>query len=252
MIDLETLVGYTEERLQPRAVRDWMPNGLQVAGRSEIRRLVTGVTACQDLLDAAAAWEADLVLVHHGWFWKGEPAALTGMRYRRVRTVIEAGFGLLAYHLPLDIHPQLGNNAELARLLDITLEGRREAGGVPDLLCFGRLDAPVTAGAMAERIAAVLGRDPLHLGPSDGRIERLAWCTGAAHDLIEEAAALGVDAFISGEAAERTTHAARELGIHFFAAGHHATERCGVRALGAELAERFSLAHRFIDIDNPV
>lgn len=252
MVDIDSLVGYTDSLLEPGRVSDWTPNGLQVAGRERVGRLVTGVTACQGLLDAAVEWGADLVLVHHGWFWKGEPAVLTGMRYRRVRTVVEAGFGLLAYHLPLDIHPQFGNNAQLAHRFGLTVEGRMTAAGIPDLLWHGRLTEPLSSAALAERIATALGREPLQVGPRADHIERVAWCSGAAHDLLDSAAALGVDAFISGEAAERTTHAAREQGVHFFAAGHHATERYGVQALGAHLAARYDLEHRFVDIDNPV
>jgi len=252
MIDTETLVRYTDSLLEPERVGDWTPNGLQVAGPDRVGRLLTGVTACQALLDAAVEWHADLILVHHGWFWKGEPAVLTGMRYRRVRTVVEAGFGLLAYHLPLDIHAELGNNAQLAQRFGLTVEGRVTAAGIPDLLWHGRLNEPLSAPVLAERIATALGRDPLHVGPAEGLIERVAWCSGAAHDLLDSAAALGVDAFISGETAERTTHAAREQGVHFFAAGHHATERYGVQALGAHLAERYGVEQRFVDIDNPV
>lgn len=255
MIDTRTLVEYSNALLDVDAVRDWSPNGLQVEGRGEVLRLMTGVTACQALLDAAVEWQADAVLVHHGWFWKGEPPAITGMRRRRVRTVLDADLNLLAYHLPLDLHRAYGNNAELGRLLDIPVVGQVDAGGTPGLLWHGRFDedAPVSARALGERIGERLDREPLHVGPDhDGDIRSVAWCTGAAHDLIDEAAMLGVDAFITGEAAERTTHAARELGVHFYAAGHHATERYGVQALGAHLAERFELEHCFVDIDNPV
>ncbi len=252
MIDRDSLVAYTDELLQARAMRDWSPNGLQVEGRHEVRRLITGVTACQALLDEAAAAAADLLLVHHGWFWKGEPPQLTGMRYQRARTVLDAGFSLVAYHLPLDVHPEYGNNAELGRRLEITTQGREEAGGIPGLLWHGHLPAPVTAPELAQRLGAALGSQPLHVGPDAGPIERVAWCTGAGHDFLDQARALGVDAFISGEVAERTTHLAREQGIHYFAAGHHATERDGVQALGRHLAARFDLEHRFIDIPNPV
>lgn len=252
MAETGTLVDYANSLLEVNALRDYSPNGLQVAGRSETVRLMTGVTACQALLETAREWEADALLVHHGWFWKNEPPQLTGMKLRRVRTVLEAGFSLLAYHLPLDIHRAYGNNAELARLLGITVAGQQAAGGVPDLLWFGRLDEPVEARALGERIGERLGRAPLHLGPDGGTIETAAWCTGAGQDFIDDAIARGVDAFITGEVSERTAHTARECGIHFFAAGHHATERYGVQALGGHLAERFGLEHRFVDIDNPV
>jgi len=251
MIHTRELLDYTDRLLEVETVRDYCPNGLQVEGRPEIERLMTGVTANQPLLEAAVDWHADALLVHHGWFWKNEPAVLTGMKLRRVRTALDGGFNLIAYHLPLDVHRRYGNNAELARLLGIEVEGQRDAAGVPGLLWYGRLPAPVAASELGERIAHQLQRVPLHLGPGEGRIETVAWCTGAGQDFIDDAAALGVDAFVSGEVSERTTHAAREQGIHYFAAGHHATERHGVQALAAHLAERFELETRFVDIDNP-
>lgn len=252
MIDRHSLIAYTDRLLMADAQRDWSPNGLQVEGREEIHRIMTGVTACQPLLDAAAHWNADVLLVHHGWFWKGEPPQLTGMRLRRVRTVLDAGFNLVAYHLPLDVHAGLGNNAELGRRMEASVAGRVEAGGVAGLLWHGHLDEPVAPAAFAARLARILDREPLHMGPESGSIAHVAWCTGAAHDFIDQAVALGVDAFVTGEVAERTTHLAREQGVHCFAAGHHATERDGVKALGAHLAEQFDLEHRFVDIDNPV
>ncbi len=251
MIETRALVEYADSLMESSAIRDYCPNGLQVEGRPRIERLMTGVTANQALLEAAAEWGADALLVHHGWFWKNEPAVLVGMKQRRVRAVLDAEINLIAYHLPLDIHRRYGNNAEFGRLLEITPLGQQEAAGVPGLLWHGRLESPVGAGEFAERIRVALERTPLHLGPEDGAIETVAWCTGAGQDFIDDAAALGVDAYISGEVSERTTHAAREQGIHYFAAGHHATERCGVRVLGEHLAQRFELDHRFVDIDNP-
>ncbi len=251
MVETRTLVDYTDSLLEAGSVRDYTPNGLQLEGRATIERLTTGVTACRALLEAARDRAADALLVHHGWFWKNEPPQLTGMKRERVRIALEANVSLLAYHLPLDVHRIYGNNAELARRIGITVAGQRDAGGVSGLLWFGRLDEPLDAGALAERIGTTLGRAPLHVGPEGGRVETLAWCTGAGQDFLEQAAALGVDAFITGEIAERTTHVARELGVHFYAAGHHATERYGVQALGAHLAERFDIDHRFVDIDNP-
>lgn len=252
MIETRTLVDYVNALLDAGPLNDWSPNGLQVEGRPEVGRLLTGVTACQALLDAAGEWEADAVLVHHGWFWKGEPMTVTGLRRRRMATVLEHGYNLLAWHLPLDIHRAYGNNAELGRLLEIPATGQTTAAGIPDLLWYGKLDQPMTGAALADHLRERLGRAPLHVAGTHRDIDKVAWCTGASHDLLEQAADLGVDAFITGEAAERSTHLAREHRIHFFAAGHHATERYGVQALGAHLAERFDLEHRFVDIDNPV
>lgn len=251
MIDTRTLVDYTNALLEIETVQDYAPNGLQVEGGAQIERLVSGVTACQSLLETAAERGADAVLVHHGWFWKNEPPQVTGMRRRRMQAVLDAGLSLLAYHLPLDIHRVYGNNAELARLLDIMVSGQRAAGGVPGLLWFGRLDEPLGADALAARIGERLARAPLHVAADGRTVETVAWCTGAGQDFIDVAASLGVDAFITGEVSERTTHAAREQGIHFYAAGHHATERYGVQALGAHLAERFELEHSYVDVDNP-
>lgn len=239
--DLNTL-------LTPENYRDYAPNGLQVEGRGEITRVVTGVTACLDLIRRAADLKADLLLVHHGWFWKREDPRITGLKGRRVRELIAADLNLAGYHLPLDDHPELGNNALLGRALGLT-----ETGRFGDME-LGRLGTtpPVTVHDLALKITEVLKRAPLVVGPADKVIRRVAWCSGAAQDMIEEAALAGCDAFISGEISERTTHIAREAGITYFAAGHHATERFGIRALGQWIAREKGLEVTFVDIDNPV
>jgi len=252
MVETRTLVDYLDSLLEADSVRDYSPNGLQVEGKPTVHRLMTGVTACQALLDQAVDWGADALLVHHGWFWKNEPACLVGMKRRRVRTALDADLNLLAYHLPLDVHRSYGNNAELGRRLGVSVGGQSDAGGIPGLLWHGRLDEPVSAGAFAERLERELERSPLHVGIGAETIRTVAWCTGAGQDFIDQVAALGVDAYVTGEVSERTTHAAREHGLDFYAAGHHATERYGVQALAAHLADRFELEHRFVDIDNPV
>ncbi len=249
MITLKELVAYTDELLQSARFKDYAPNGLQVEGRGEVRMVVTGVTACQALLDAALERRADVILVHHGYFWRGEPAVVTGARRRRLRTLLVNDVSLLAYHLPLDAHPELGNNAQLARRLGLEIEGPMNAEG---LGVVGRLPAPTAPDALAQQLEAVLGRAPLRVGGEDRPLRRVALCTGAAQDSIEQAIALGADAFISGEISERTVHAAREGGVQYYAAGHHATERFGVQALGAHLAARFGLRHDFVEIENPV
>ena len=239
--DLNTL-------LTPENYRDYAPNGLQVEGRGEITRVVTGVTACLELIRRAAELKADLLLVHHGWFWKHEDPRITGLKGRRIRELISADINLAGYHLPLDDHPEFGNNALLGRALDFTETGRF---GEMDL---GRLGstAPVTVHELTLKITKVLKRPPLVVGPADKVIRRVAWCSGAAQDMIEEAAIAGCDAFVSGEISERTTHIAREAGITYFAAGHHATERFGIRALGEWIAREKGLEVTFVDIDNPV
>mgnify|MGYP006288936231 CR=1 FL=1 len=249
MVALESLTAYLDELLQVANFRDYAPNGLQVAGRGEVRRLVTGVTACQALVEAAVAEGADALLVHHGYFWKSEPPQVVGMKHRRLKRLLQHDIALLAYHLPLDAHPRLGNNAELARLLGFVTEGTLNEEGIGN---HGRLAEPLAPAELAARIETALGRQPLHIAAGEGPIQRVGWCSGAAQGMVERAAALGLDAFLSGEISEPTVHAARELGIHYYAAGHHATERYGVQALGAHLAERYGLEHRFVDIDNPV
>jgi len=241
------------EKLSPQLIKDYAPNGLQVEGKQEVTRIVTGVTASQALVDKAVELNADALLVHHGYFWKGEPEPIRGMKGNRIRTLIKNDINLLGYHLPLDIHPELGNNAELARLLDIDVEGGME-GHPQSVAMRGRLKQPMSGGELASKINQVLNRQPLHIAPDQAGkiIETIGWCTGGGQDYIELAVQLGLDAFISGEISERTTYTAREMGIHYFAAGHHATERYGVKALGEWLAAEHGLDVEFIDIDNPV
>lgn len=251
MVQLSEFVGYCDDLLAAEGFRDYCPNGLQVAGRPEVRRLVTGVTASLALLERAVAARADTVLVHHGYFWKGESPRVVGMKARRLRLLLRNDVSLVAYHLPLDAHPELGNNVQLADRLGIGVEGRVEAGGVSGLLFHGALPEPVSAEAFGRRLGEVLGRAPLHVGAGPATVHRVAWCTGAAQGFLPDAAALGVDAYISGEVSERTTHEARESEIHYYGAGHHATERYGVEALGNHLAAHFGIVHDFIDVDNP-
>ncbi len=252
MLDLHELIAYSDGLLNSAAFVDYCPNGLQVEGRREVRRLMSGVTASQALVDAAVAAGADALLVHHGYFWKGEDARVTGMQRRRLAALLAADISLIAYHLPLDAHPELGNNAQLARVLGLPVEGWFGAGRGPELACHGRLPVVRAATDLAADISTALGRAPQLITGGDHVVRRVGWCTGAAQSYIGAAATLGLDAFISGEISEQTVHVARECGIHFFAAGHHATERFGVQALGEHLAARFDLEHTFVDIANPV
>ena len=247
---LSELVAYTDRLLAVENFSDYCPNGLQVQGRPEVQTLVGGVTACQALLDAAVERGADAVLVHHGYFWKGENPRVVGMKQRRLATLLRHEISLIAYHLPLDAHPELGNNAQLARVLGLTVTGT--AGGnarTPGLVMLGEPATPLSGEALAAHLAARLGREPLHIAGTATPIRRLAWCTGGAQSYIEVALNAGADAFLTGEASEQTVHMARENGLHFFAAGHHATERYGVPALGAHLAQQFHLDFVFVDID---
>lgn len=251
-MNINELVKYCDQLLQVGSFRDYCPNGLQVEGRSRISRILTGVTASQALLDVAVEWQADLVLVHHGYFWKGESQVVTGIKQRRLKTLLQHDINLMAYHLPLDAHPTLGNNARLAELLGFKVEGPLEPGAVPAIGNMGRLEQGLSLQALEQRISHVLGRSPQVISGGSHDIRTVAWCTGAAERMIEHALAQGVDAYVSGEISEPVVHIAREAGIHYIGAGHHATERYGVQALGEHLAEQFGLEHRFVDIDNPV
>ncbi len=244
------LTRYLDDLLGAAEYRDYCPNGLQVEGRAEVRRVVCGVSASQALLDVAVAREADAVLVHHGWFWRGEDGRVAGIRKARLKTLLENDISLIAYHLPLDGHPELGNNAGLAARLGWSIDGRF---GDDTLGCHGRPATPLSLSALADALAEGLGRTPLVVGGAPGRsIERIAWCTGGAQGYFEQAVALGVDAFVTGEISEYNVHLARESGVAFLSAGHHATERFGVQALAGHLAAHCGLECDFVDIDNPV
>ncbi len=245
----EELTAYLDQILESARFRDYCPNGLQVEGRGEVRKLVAGVTASQALVDAAIARGADALLVHHGWFWRGEDGRVTGFRKARLQALLAHDINLIAYHLPLDAHGEFGNNAQLAKLLGWTMDGRF---GEQDIGAYGSINEPTTLGALGQQIARTLQREPLLIGDPARQVGRVAWCSGGAQGMFEQAIALGVDAFLSGEISEPTVHLARETGVAYIAAGHHVTERCGVQALASHLAERFGLACEFVDIDNPV
>ncbi len=245
----EELNRYLDGLLEVSRFRDYCPNGLQVEGRNEIRRIASGVTASLELLQAALAQGADAVLVHHGYFWKGDNPCLTGTRRARIALLLAQELNLFAYHLPLDAHAELGNNAQLGKRLGLVASGRfadQEIGFV------GNVQAPMRLDAFAAHVNQRLGREPLVIGDPAIEVRKVAWCTGAAQGFFEEAIALRPDVFITGEISEQQVHLARESGVAFIAAGHHATEKCGVQALGEHLAARFGLAHSFIDILNPV
>lgn len=252
MINIDSLCEYLNVLLHPELFSDYCPNGLQVSGKKEIERLVTGVTASQALIDAAIEVGADAILVHHGFFWKGENPCITGYKRDRLAALIKNNVNLIAYHLPLDAHHEFGNNVQLARLLGLSDIDHFSAGEQPALGCYGVLTKPCDGDQFALHIETQLQRRPLHIPGKAREIKHVAWCTGAAQDFIDAAAAHNVDAFITGEVSERTVHIARETGLHFYAAGHHATERYGVQSLGEHLAKEFKLQHEFIDIDNPV
>ena len=229
--------------------KDYCPNGLQVEGSLRVSSVVSGVTASLALIRGAVRAGADTLLVHHGWFWRGEDPRILGPRRERLALVLAHRLNLFAYHLPLDVHPEVGNNSQLGARLGWGVAGRFGEAG---LGCWHDFDAPRPLAAVADALAGVLQREPLVIAAGRRRIRRIAWCTGAAQDMLQQAADAGADAFVSGEISERTTHLARELGVAYLAAGHHATERFGVQALGEHLVQTFGVSHRFIDDPNPV
>jgi dinuclear metal center YbgI/SA1388 family protein len=248
----EELTRYLDQLLEAGRFRDYCPNGLQVEGCGEVRRIVAGVTASQALVDAAIERHADALLVHHGWFWRGEDGRVTGFRKARLQALLKHDINLIGYHLPLDGHAEFGNNAQLAKRLGWTVEGRF---GEQDIACHGCLAAPTTLAELTRTVAQELRRAPQLISAAGdfGRpVSRIAWCSGGAQGFFEEAIALGVDVYLSGEISEQNVHLARESGVAYLAAGHHATERYGVQALAAHLADRFGIECEFVDIDNPV
>jgi dinuclear metal center YbgI/SA1388 family protein len=250
------LARWLDQTLQPERFRDYCPNGLQVEGKATIRHIIAGVTASQALLEAAVARGADAILVHHGWFWKNEDACIRGPKRARLALALQHGLNLFAYHLPLDAHPVLGNNAQLARQLGFTVE--RDADGNPrtcgpdGLVWLGRCEPPATLAELGHTICNALQREPLVVGDPQQKISRIAWCTGGAQGMMPAAVQAGAQMYLTGEASEPTYHLARETGTAFIGAGHHATERYGVAALGRAIAERFGIRVDFIDIDNPI
>jgi len=248
-VSLAGLVAQLDALLEPGRFRDYAPNGLQVEGRATVRRLVAGVTACQALLDRAVDEGADAILVHHGYFWRNEPAVLTGLKRKRIATLVRHDISLLAYHLPLDAHPELGNNAGLGRAMGLVASDRF---GEQALACAGELDTPTDAASLAAHLGRALGRETLLLGDPRRSVRRVGWCSGGAQGYFPDAIAAGVDLFVTGEVSEPCEHLARESGVAFVAAGHHATERFGVRALAEWLQRQSGLDCRFIDIANPV
>jgi dinuclear metal center YbgI/SA1388 family protein len=257
MVGRTALEDWLADRLQPERFRDYCPNGLQVEGHAEIRRIVTGVTASLALIEAAIEHRADAILVHHGWFWKGEDPCVRGPRRRRLSALLSRDISLFAYHLPLDAHPEWGNNAQLARVMDWTPDTRPDGSprrcGPDDLVWLGTPPpGTATVEALATQIAQRLRRTPLVIGPGERPVRRIAWCTGAAQGMMEAALAAGADCYISGEISEPTVHLARETGCTYISAGHHATERYGIQALGAEIEAHFGVPCTFVDIDNPV
>ncbi len=249
-MQVNDLEAYLNRLLDIAKFHDYCPNGLQVEGRREVRRLVSGVTASLDFIDAAIAARADAILVHHGYFWGGENPCLTGMKRQRIALLLAHDISLLSYHLPLDAHPELGNNAQLTHKLGLCETSRFGDQGIG---MFGTLPSNISnLKELRVSVEQALSRTPLVIGDDARLVKRVAWCTGAAQDYFGDAIDLGADVFITGEISERTVHLARESSVAFISAGHHATERYGVQALGEHISEKFGISHQYIDIDNPV
>ncbi|OQX08194.1 MAG: Nif3-like dinuclear metal center hexameric protein [Thiothrix lacustris] len=250
-MNLYALETYLNQLLNVSKFRDYAPNGIQVEGRAEVQRIVTGVSASQALLDAAVEQGADAVLVHHGYFWKGESPVIRGMKKRRIMTLLKQDMSLLGYHLPLDAHSEFGNNVQLAQLLGIQVDGVMDARELQGVGNIGTVAQPLSLVAFGQQVARALMREPLLIAGGEHPVQRIAWCTGGAQGYIQQAFELGADTYLSGEISEHTVHFARENGIHYIAAGHHATERYGIQALGEHLAKQFGLEHFFLDLNNP-
>ncbi len=245
-MQLDELCHFCDDYLSINEYSDFCPNGLQVEGKGIINHLVTGVTASLELIDAAIEQNADAILVHHGYFWKGEDQPLTGYKGKRIKALMQNDISLLAYHLPLDFHPTVGNNAQLGLRMGWLLTEQQAH------LWIGEVPEPCSVDNVLDELGEKLDSNPLLIVGGDRPVHRIAWCTGAAQSYLEQAAKQGVDLYISGEISEQTVHVAREMGIHYIAAGHHATERYGVQALGELLANRFSIYHEYIEVENPV
>ena len=259
VISRDDLSQYLFDYLGVAKIKDYCPNGLQVEGKPQIKKIITGVTASLALIERAIEEKADAILVHHGWFWKNDDTRVVGQLHDRLKLLMSHDINLFAYHLPLDVHPQLGNNAQLAKMMGWTVAKPSKKSplatlGVMDgLIWEGKPAASQkNLGQLARSLASRLERDPLVVGDQNQPIKRIAWCTGGAQNYIKEASSMKVDAYISGEISESTFHAANEIGVAYIAAGHHATERYGIQALGQYLEKTFRIKHQFIDLPNPV
>jgi len=250
-IERQELINYLDRLLQPDQFNDYAPNGLQVEGTDNIHKVVTGVTASQALIDRAIECEADVLLVHHGYFWRNEASPLVGIKKRRIKALMDHDINLIGYHLPLDCHPELGNNAQLGKLMGWLPDDHMQASGVSGLGLYATLPALSSGVEVQCHLSQVLGREALHIDIPGKLIKRIGWCTGGAQGMIEQAVALGLDAYVSGEISESTVHIARENRVHYFAAGHHATERYGAKALALHLQQELGLDCEFVDIPNP-
>lgn len=252
MAALQEILQWCNDTLKTPEFKDYAPNGLQIEGKAEVKKILCAVTASQDAIDAAIAQQADLLLVHHGYFWKGEPYPITGMRGKRIKALIQNDISLVAYHLPLDSHPTLGNNAAIADILDLEIFEALDASERHPIGNIGYLKQALSPEAFKQLLTERLGFDTIHLPVNKASIQKVGFCTGAAQDFISKAAEQNCDAYISGEVSERTYYEAKELDVHYYACGHHATERYGVQRLGKAISEQFNLEYSYFELNNPI
>lgn len=248
-MDRRALQDYLDSLLDCARIKDYCPNGLQVEGRAAVQRILCGVTASLALIEEAIAIHADAIMVHHGYFWRGEDGRIQGTRKQRLAALLKHDINLFAFHLPLDVHPQLGNNAQLGRVMDWAVTARI---GEQNLISLGSPSAPSRVGEIHTALCQRLGREAMLVGDARKPVERIAWCTGGAQGFLEQAITAGADLYVSGEISEQTWHLARESGVAYIAAGHHATERFGIQALAEHLRVEQGLDARFVDLPNPV
>ena len=252
MAKLQDIIQWCDQTLKSSEFKDYAPNGLQIEGKTEVRKILAAVTASQDAIDAAIRENADLLLVHHGYFWKGEAYPITGMRGKRIKSLIQHDISLLAYHLPLDSHPSLGNNAAIADLLKLERIEALDPSERHAIGNIGYLNQPMPVEVFKKFVSETLKFDVTHLPADKNMIEKVGFCTGGAQDFIVKAAEQGCDAYISGEVSERTFYEAKELDVHYFACGHHATERYGVQRLGQAISEQFDIEYVYFELNNPI
>jgi dinuclear metal center YbgI/SA1388 family protein len=248
-MELNLLVAELANFLQVGKFQDYCPNGLQVEGRPQVRRIVSGVTASQALIEAAIEADADAILVHHGYFWRGESAEVTGLKRNRLKRLLTHDLSLLAYHLPLDAHAEVGNNVQLGKVLEWPITRYLDD---KNMLPVAKLSQAMTLAQVSEHISRKLGRSAQMLGNPQKPVQTVAWCTGAAQSYIQQVVGAGVDVFISGEVSEQTWHTVCEADTAYISAGHHATERYGVQALGQWLADKYGMEHIYVELNNPV
>ena len=252
MAKLQDIIQWCDQTLKSSEFKDYAPNGLQIEGKTEVHKILAAVTASQDAIDAAIRENADLLLVHHGYFWKGEAYPITGMRGKRIKSLIQHDISLLAYHLPLDSHPSLGNNVAIADLLKLERIEALDPSERHPIGNIGYLNQPMPVEEFKKFVSEKLKFDVTLLPADKTMIEKVGFCTGGAQDFIVKAAEQGCDAYISGEVSERTFYEAKELGVHYFACGHHATERYGVQRLGQAISEQFDIEYVYFELNNPI